>query len=322
MLIRYATINDIPAWQKIADDLSKQNQQPNLANDSDFINYMHKKIENREALVAYDMIVNACMGVIAFSKTDNCISWLGVYSVFSRLGVETHLLKSVLSELDRTLEITVNAVFENEPSEESILNLYLKFGFEIPDDALQNAKEKDTCTLLLKPSELKPGNIIAEIHPSDFGLPDSTQNDLYEIRQAMRVVIRNDQNDIALIYVQQGHYYKLPGTLFEDDRIYLDQLKKQLLTQIGTNVQINRAIGTIKEYRDALEQIQITYGFEGKLIGEIKSVDSNYSKINPCFELLWVTLEQAIFLIESYTGDKYMGKYVSKRDATFLRSCL
>ena len=65
MLVRYTTTADLVAWQSLA-HLLLENQKNQ--NSEILLQYMIRKIENEEALVAYDMVINACIGFLAFSK--------------------------------------------------------------------------------------------------------------------------------------------------------------------------------------------------------------------------------------------------------------
>ena len=78
MLVRWATKQDIPMWEalskeydhyisEIATDLSKWYQ--------GFYDYMNRKIEQHEAVVAVDRMSANCNGAIAFSHSHNRITF-------------------------------------------------------------------------------------------------------------------------------------------------------------------------------------------------------------------------------------------------------
>ena len=85
-------------------------------------------------------------------------------------------------------------------------------------------------------------------------------------------------------------------------------------------MEIIDAIGTVIEYRERFDQIQVSYGYVGRVVGEIHPPNFTYNEREYGFELRWFLLEEAMHLIENYEGEDYMGKFVSKRDATILKA--
>lgn len=71
MLIRPVTLDDIPSWVKLAEDVAPIFRAPQMAEDPEFHEYMHGKISKHEAFIAIDYMTNSCLGIIGFSKTHN-----------------------------------------------------------------------------------------------------------------------------------------------------------------------------------------------------------------------------------------------------------
>lgn len=111
MLIRFAAENDLPTWQalskeydpfvsKISADFSKWYQ--------GFIDYMARKIEQSEAIIAIDNATGNCKGAIAFSRSNNNITFFAISLKAEHEQTAEKLLESALSELNTNADISIN----------------------------------------------------------------------------------------------------------------------------------------------------------------------------------------------------------------------
>lgn len=57
-----------------------------------FDSYMKSKIKKNEAYMAIDDNLKQCMGIVAFSKTYNRITFLGVFKLFDFISVAAKLI--------------------------------------------------------------------------------------------------------------------------------------------------------------------------------------------------------------------------------------
>ncbi|NOQ56220.1 MAG: ADP-ribose pyrophosphatase, partial [Nanohaloarchaea archaeon] len=54
--------------------------------------------------------------------------------------------------------------------------------------------------------------LIKEISLKDFGEANNSDSDkTYRLRKASRAIVINDENKIALLFVSEHNYHKLPG---------------------------------------------------------------------------------------------------------------
>ena len=100
-----------------------------MADNPEFLDYFRRKISQKEALAAIDRVSGALMGVIAFSRVHNRISWLGVFPQWQNQGVGTCLLHSALNQLDPTQGIWVTTFRDDNTQGLPARSLYQKFGF-------------------------------------------------------------------------------------------------------------------------------------------------------------------------------------------------
>ncbi len=319
MLVRYATEQDISSWLLLAKHGSPILSATNMTSDPEFSNFMVSKIIQKEALIAVDMISNSCLGVIACSKEDNAISWFGMYDMYSGSGIGSHLMEGALDLLDRSKDITVQSYIEDFEPGTSNRNLYKKFGFVDRGDSLTDSIGNAMTTMMLKPHVLPPHKLLSEIKHDDLGFPVPEVAVSYVERRAARAVLLNSKNEVALMYVAKGHYYKLPGGGLEENEDFIQALKRELLEEVGANIEIIDSIGMVKEYRDDYEQLQISCAFLCKVVGDIHTPNLTYLEKEMGFECQWVPLTVALTMISQYMGNNYMAKFVSVRDTIILK---
>ena len=322
MLVRYATEQDISSWLLLARHGSPIMSATNMTSDPEFSNFMVSKIVQKQALIAVDMISNSCLGVIACSKEDNAISWFGIYDMYSGSGIGSHLMESALDLLDRSKDITVQSYIEAFEPGASNRALYKKFGFVDRGDTMTDAFGNPMTTMVLKPLVLPPLKLLSEIKHADLGFPVSEEPVTYIERKSARSVLLNAQNEVALMYVAKGHYYKLPGGGLEENEDFTQALKREILEEVGANIEIIDSIGMVKEYRDDYKQLQISCAYLCKVIGDIHTPNLTYMEKEMGFECQWVPLMDTVTTISHYSGNNYMAKFVSMRDTIILSEAI
>jgi len=140
----------------------------------------------------------------------------------------------------------------------------------------------------------------------------------YKIRKAARSVALNNDNKIPLLYVSKNEYHKLPGGGIEENEDIETALKREMLEEVGANIEILKEIGVIIEYKNKSEVIQISYCYYSKIVGELCNTDFTEKEKSDGFILKWVTIDEAIELLENDKPIDYMGGFIRKRDLEFL----
>lgn len=142
MIIRAVTIDDIQAWLDLSHEWD--DQVSTLIHDisvfyDGFDNYMESKIKKNEALMAVDKTSYQCLGVVAFSKTNNRISYFGVSKNTDFHTVGSKLMEVALNQLDMTKEISVNVFKTDLIPVQQERSLYESFGFTEIDNTIFEA---------------------------------------------------------------------------------------------------------------------------------------------------------------------------------------
>ncbi len=156
------------------------------------------------------------------------------------------------------------------------------------------------------------------INPDDVNSADIAN---FQIRQAARAIVFDTENNVALLHVSKHGYYKLPGGGIEEGEDNIEALKRECLEEIGTNIEVTAEIGKIIEYRKKFSQLQTSYCYKAKIIGEKGIPIFTDSEQNEGFEFpIWIPLGEAIRIVSSSKPDDYQGSFIKERDTLFLQT--
>lgn len=158
MLIRWATIDDRAAWIKLAGDVSSIFRSETMPTDESFLTYVDSKLSKFEALIAVDRTTDDCLGIIGFSRTNNRISWFGVFEQHRNKGIGTKLLSTALRQLDNKRIITVDTFCDDYPLGQPARVVYQKFGFVEMNSTLFDEHGNPCCRMALEPTIEKRGH--------------------------------------------------------------------------------------------------------------------------------------------------------------------
>jgi len=139
----------------------------------------------------------------------------------------------------------------------------------------------------------------------------------YELRKAVRTILLNAENEVALLNVSKFGYYKLPGGGIENNEKVLKALVREVKEEVGANISILNELGIIIEYRNTHQLLQVSYCFVSTVKGKIGKSKFTEEEINDGFSVEWHTLPNAIKLLENTPND-YLSKYITGRDSAFL----
>jgi len=144
-----------------------------------------------------------------------------------------------------------------------------------------------------------------------------------KIREAVRGVFLDEKGLMPILFVSKHDYHKLPGGGIDDGEIKSVALAREMKEETGCEVEIAEEIGEIVEFRSkencGVELKQISYCYSGKITK--KGITSfTEDEIANGFQMVWVTLEKAISILENDKPDNYEGGLIKERDLTFLET--
>lgn len=142
-------------------------------------------------------------------------------------------------------------------------------------------------------------------------------------RRAVRGIVIDSDNNIALLHAKNEGYYGLPGGGVDSEETYEQGIARECKEEVGCDIEIMKYIGTTFEYRKRNNLLNESWGYITKVIGEKGSPilvgDENEAEKNSV--LIWVSLKEAIRLMESIPiQSELYNQYCVDRDLIFLRT--
>jgi hypothetical protein len=137
--IRAVTEEDIPIWLKLAQEsetIVKELIPEVSVFYEGFDAYMQAKIRQQEAFMAWEPDAG-CVGIVAFSRRHNGITFLGVFERHTYQYAGDPLLAFALSRLDGSQEITSTVLKGSHPRLAEEMQLYERCGFWAGEDTIE-----------------------------------------------------------------------------------------------------------------------------------------------------------------------------------------
>lgn len=104
-------------------------------------------------------------------------------------------------------------------------------------------------------------------------------------REAVRAVVSDSDGKIALLHAGLYDCHKLPGGGIEEGEDLPTALERELLEEIGCEVEVTGEVGKVLEYREQSRFQQISYCFVATQIGEKASQTSQRKNYKNNFQL-------------------------------------
>lgn len=141
----------------------------------------------------------------------------------------------------------------------------------------------------------------------------------FEIRTAVRAVVFDQKGNVGLINVTKLNYHKLPGGGVEPGEDLLTALKRECREELGCEIEVTAELGEIIEYRKIFNLTQNSPGFAAKVVGEKGKPAYTAEEADRGFEILWVSLPEALkFLASDQPQDLEAKLYIVPREKIFL----
>lgn len=150
-------------------------------------------------------------------------------------------------------------------------------------------------------------------------------SDNFKIREAARAVVFDDKGFTPLLFVSKHNYHKLPGGGIEEGEDKMEGLRRELLEETGCEIEVEKEIGQIIEYRSAIKfnwrdnLKQTSYCYLGKITKKNNLPNFDKGEIAEGFKLGWYSLDEALQTLENDKPDSYGGSFIQSRDITFLK---
>ena len=160
--------------------------------------------------------------------------------------------------------------------------------------------------------------ILKTIRDKDFGL-DFPDPEVYTERKAARAIVFDQNNTIAMLYSINKNYHKIPGGGVENGEDIIQALRREMIEEIGCEIDNIKELGIIEEYKNQSSVHQISYYFTANLKGEKGKPQLTEKESDEGFQTVWLSIDGVIKILEIEKDvEHYDGKFVTTRDLFIL----
>lgn len=161
--------------------------------------------------------------------------------------------------------------------------------------------------------------LLLEISEKSIGLGTQERFEKpYILRKAARAIVVYKEK-IAFQYITKKKYYQLPGGGVVHGETLMEALKREILEEVGCEIEISKPVGMIIEYRNKRNLLQISYCYLATSIGKLGKPKLEKAEIREGLQPIWISLEEAIDFMQKMKSKDYSGKFIKKRDLLFLQ---
>ncbi|MBP6926010.1 MAG: NUDIX domain-containing protein [Candidatus Pacebacteria bacterium] len=137
-------------------------------------------------------------------------------------------------------------------------------------------------------------------------------------REAARGVFFDDQEKVALLFISAHKYHKLPGGGIDAGENKEEALKRELLEEVGSDIEIDGYLGTIIEFRSHYDLKQTSHCYYGKVLSKGEP-SFTQKELGNGFQIVWMKLEDAISTLQNDQPESYPGRFIQERDLEILK---
>lgn len=143
----------------------------------------------------------------------------------------------------------------------------------------------------------------------------------YNLREAARAVLFSPSGEVYLMNVTKSGYHKLPGGGIDEGENKQEALARELLEEVGCIAMVEAEVGMITEYRPLFNsQKQLSYCYIARQVGDQQASALEEGEIaEGMVEVKAPSIDAAIQLLEEDKPQNLEGKYIQRRDLTFLK---
>lgn len=141
-----------------------------------------------------------------------------------------------------------------------------------------------------------------------------------EPRQAVRVVLLDSNNQVAIINVQKFGYYKIPGGRIETGETSIIAAQREVKEEAGCDCKIIAELGHTETKIPDWGMLDISDGFLAQVVGEKQALQLEEYEQARKFTLEWFSsLDEAIATIESNKVNDANAAKIQARDLSYLK---
>jgi 8-oxo-dGTP diphosphatase len=158
--------------------------------------------------------------------------------------------------------------------------------------------------------------LLQKIFDEDVG-ERGLRGGILKARKAARVVLFNESGEVMLINVSRYGFHTIPGGGIDSGEGIVEAAHREVKEETGCSCELLDELGVIVEYKTKIATKDISYCFIGRIEEAGRPNLTADEVLNGCTVKV-LKLPDAIETFMSDDPDWYEGKFIKKRDLTFL----
>ncbi|KAJ4858586.1 NUDIX domain-containing protein [Trichoderma breve] len=136
----------------------------------------------------------------------------------------------------------------------------------------------------------------------------------YTDRKSTRVVALKPSGEIAIIYVKEGNYYKLPGGGIEGDESPTEAALREVKEETGATVALRSTdyFAMTEEFR--FQQHQVSCCYLADVVDDVGEPCLTEEELADGFVQQWMTISKALEAMSAAEPTTEFGCFVKERD--------
>ncbi len=136
---------------------------------------------------------------------------------------------------------------------------------------------------------------------------------------SVRIVVIDDNDDVALLYSNKGDFYVLPGGRMENGETPQESVIRESKEETGCNVEVLKEIGKTIQIKAKKRKIEESLCYLARVLGEKRQPDFQEEESSEGFIIFWLSIDDAKRRIGSNKVSKNLCyNYITERDLLFL----
>lgn len=165
--------------------------------------------------------------------------------------------------------------------------------------------------------------LLKEISEGSLGIGEFEKFDqAYTLRKSARVILLNERGEMAVQFLANHGYHKIPGGGIETGETNTEALKREVLEEVGCDCEIKSENGMIVEYRNYENLLQFSYCYIAHVVGEIGERSLEAEEVEEGQVVLWLPPKKVLEKMQTDVSSHQQSLFILERDKSFIAEYL